>query len=256
MRPSLRTLRHFLWGVAVVCLGLWGWARLDAARFQAEAAEALDGARAAAPELTADAVEAEAEALERAVERELERFAGGEAASATSSLPAGARRDGGDDPGEDSSAATTADTRPTPHRPAAEPATVRLGGTELLGRLRIPRLGLSVVVAEGTDRRTLRRAAGRIPGTAPLGAGGNTGVAGHRDGVFRDLERAAAGDLVLVETPSGTERYRVEAVSIVPPGATGVLADDGRATLTLVTCYPFDTLGPAPERWVVRAVRI
>jgi sortase A len=120
----------------------------------------------------------------------------------------------------------------------------------------IPRIGLSVIVAEGVDRRTLRRAAGRIPGTAPLGGDGNTGVAGHRDGVFRDLERAAAGDLVLVETPAGTRRYRVEAVSIVHPAATEVLAADGRPTLTLVTCYPFDLLGTAPERWVVRARRI
>jgi LPXTG-site transpeptidase (sortase) family protein len=237
----LRILRHLLWGVAVVCLGAWGWARLDAARFQAEAERRLDGAR----------VESAAAALERAVERDL-RQATWRAESGFADDDhdlAGTGATGGAEP-----AATPAAAEPAATQPSPTPAVVRLGASQLLGRVRIPRIGLSVVVAEGIDGRTLRRAAGRIPGTAPLGGGGNTGVAGHRDGVFRDLERAAAGDLVLVETPAGTERYRVEAVSIVPPGATDVLADDGRSTLTLVTCYPFEALGPAPERWIVRAV--
>jgi sortase A len=35
-----------------------------------------------------------------------------------------------------------------------------------------------------------------------------------------------------------------------------VLAADDRPTLTLVTCYPFDLFGPAPDRWVVRARRV
>lgn len=246
---ALRAVRHLLWGVAVVCLGIWGWARADAARFQADAARQLEGA------LAASGAELEASALERAVDEDLRRLAGGVAGN----------RVAGDEGG--------AETRPA--RAAAEAEAGNGGGASrlsvnrvvdaraandrtavALGRVSIPRIGLSAIVAEGVDRRTLRRAAGRIPGTAPLGGDGNTGVAGHRDGVFRDLERAAAGDLVLVETPAGTLRYRVEAVSIVHPGATEVLAADGRPTLTLVTCYPFDLFGPAPDRWVVRARRV
>jgi sortase A len=221
--------------VAVVCLGTWGWARLDAAHFQAAADRRLDGA------LAASAAASEAQELEAAVERELDgpRPA---AAGRTDEAPEAATAD-----------RTARAAGSTTAGRAASPTLATVGATEVLGRLKIPRIGLSVVVAEGVDRRTLRRAAGRIPGTAPLGGDGNVGIAGHRDGVFRDLERAAAGDVLLLETPHGTERYEIEAVRIVHPGATDVLADDGRARLTLVTCYPFDRFGPAPERWVVLA---
>jgi sortase A len=223
--------------VAVVCLGVWGWARADAARFQADAARQLEGA------LAASGAELEASALERAVDEDLRRLAAGVAADES-----GAET-------KPSAATAAAATRATTDSAAVDRAASGRSAVAL-GRVSIPRIGLSAIVAEGVDRRTLRRAAGRIPGTAPLGGDGNTGVAGHRDGVFRDLERAAAGDLVLVETPAGTRRYRVEAVSIVDPGATEVLAADGRPTLTLVTCYPFDLFGPAPDRWVVRARRV
>jgi sortase A len=249
---ALRALRHLLWGVAVVCLGIWGWARLDAARFQAEAERQL------ARSLPASGAELKASALERAVEEDLRRTAGGAAeadASGVASTPiraamgsAAQRAAAGRE-----AAGPPAGARRAGHRHAAAD---RAGAAVALGRVRIPRIGLSAIVAEGVDRRTLRRAAGRIPGTSPLGGDGNTGIAGHRDGVFRDLERAVAGDLILVETPAGTRRYRVEAVSIVHPGVTEVLAADGRPTLTLVTCYPFDLLGPAPDRWVVRARRV
>jgi LPXTG-site transpeptidase (sortase) family protein len=247
--PALRALRHLLWGVAVVCLGVWGWARLDAAQFQAGAERRLERSLAA-PDAE-DEAESEAAALERAVEADLRR------------LVEGAPADAGERAEETGPPAAAAAAQPAVSHTAAarqrnaeNPAVDRAGTTVALGRLRMPRIGLSTMVAEGVDRRTLRRAAGRIPGTAPLGGDGNTGIAGHRDGVFRDLERAAAGDLILVETPAGTQRYRVEAVSIVHPGATEVLAADGRPTLTLVTCYPFDLLGPAPDRWVVRARRV
>jgi sortase A len=231
---TLALLRRLLWGVAVVCLGTWGWARLDAAHFQAAADRRLDGA------LAASAAAIEAQELEAAVARELDGPR--PAAAGTDEAPEAAAAD-----------RTARAASSTTAARAASPTVATVGATEVLGRLRIPRIGLSVVVAEGIDRRTLRRAAGRIPGTAPLGGDGNVGIAGHRDGVFRDLERAAAGDVLLLETPRGTERYEVEAVRIVHPGATEVLADDGRARLTLVTCYPFDRLGPAPERWIVRA---
>ena len=46
------------------------------------------------------------------------------------------------------------------------------------------------------------------------------------------------------------------ALSLVEPQAVEVLADSRDATLTLVTCYPFDFIGPAPKRFIVRAHQI
>ncbi len=124
-----------------------------------------------------------------------------------------------------------------------------------LAVLRIPTLDLAVPVLEGTDDFALNRAVGRIEGTSRLGEGGNIGIAGHRDGFFRDLGSVGPGDRILLETLTGIETFIVEATKIVQPDDVDVLAPTARPTLTLVTCYPFYFVGPAPQRYIVRAVR-
>ena len=137
-----------------------------------------------------------------------------------------------------------------PGRPAA-PQT-----GDPLGRLAIPRVGVATVVVEGDDDLTLSFAAGHIPGTALPGEPGNAALAGHRDGVFRGLARIRRGDLVSLTTPAGTFRYAVESLRVVRPEDTAVLRPTRRPTLTLVTCYPFHYIGPAPKRFIVRAVLV
>jgi sortase A len=125
--------------------------------------------------------------------------------------------------------------------------------TGLVGRLEIPRLGLAAIVEEGVDQRTLRHAAGHLPGTALPGEAGNVVVAGHRDTFFRPLRDVRAGDALRFVTPEGTFEYAVVALDVVSPTATDVLAQGPRAEATLITCYPFGYVGPAPQRFVVRA---
>lgn len=120
--------------------------------------------------------------------------------------------------------------------------------------LRIPSLRLEVPVFAGTNQRALNRGAGHIEGTGAFDAG-NAGIAAHRDGFFRALQGVRVGDLILLDTPLGTTEYRVARIHIVEPDAVGVLADTGAPALTLVTCYPFYYLGPAPQRFIVHAVR-
>jgi sortase A len=130
----------------------------------------------------------------------------------------------------------------------------------LIGRIDIPRLALSVIVMEGTSSKTLRRAAGHISGTALPGQPGNVGISGHRDTFFRPLRNIEANDTITVTTMAGEYRYRVRSTRIVEPDDVTVLApsdDPGdNETLTLVTCYPFYFVGPAPKRFIVRAERI
>lgn len=120
--------------------------------------------------------------------------------------------------------------------------------------LRIARLGLEVPVLEGTDDWTLNRAVGWIEGTAQPGAAGNSGIAGHRDGFFRGLKDIRAGDELEIETLEGARLYRVERTWIVDPEDVSVLEPTASAAVTLVTCYPFYFTGPAPRRFIVRAV--
>jgi sortase A len=123
----------------------------------------------------------------------------------------------------------------------------------LIGRLEIPRLGLSTVVLEGTDEVTLRRAAGHIPGTALPGRPGNVGIAAHRDTFFRPLREIRKQDSILLTTLQGTRHYQVESIRIVFPQDVRVLKASGERILTLVTCYPFYFVGHAPRRFVVQA---
>lgn len=126
----------------------------------------------------------------------------------------------------------------------------------LIGRLEIPRLGVSAIVAEGQEEATLRRAVGHIPGTALPGEGGNVGLAGHRDTFFRPLRHVRTGDHVRLTTIEGAFDYVVESVRVVDPDRLDVLARPARGeALTLVTCYPFEFVGRAPRRYVVRAQR-
>ena len=138
--------------------------------------------------------------------------------------------------------------------PPPGPAADAIAG--LLGRMEIPRLGMTMVVAEGTDETTLRRAGGHIRGTALPGQPGNVGIAGHRDTLFRPLRNIRQDDVIMLTTLQGEYRYRVVTTEIVSPSDVSVLSSDDHEVLTLVTCYPFYFVGPAPDRFIVRAKRI
>jgi len=122
----------------------------------------------------------------------------------------------------------------------------------LIGRLKLPRLGVDAIVRNGADSRTLRRAVGRVPGTALPGEPGNIGLAAHRDTFFRALKGVRKDDRILLETPAGTYEYRVESTTIVSPNNISVLDPTDNPSVTLVTCYPFYYVGKAPKRFIVR----
>ena len=143
-------------------------------------------------------------------------------------------------------ATATSTTTTMPHKTAPS-------GNGLVGRIEVPRLKLSVLAREGVDGKTLRVAAGHIPGTALPGTAGNAGFAAHRDTFFRPLKSVRAGDEVVVTTPGGVYRYGVTDISIVEPADVSVLDSTSDAILTLVTCYPFEYIGNAPQRFIVRA---
>ena len=143
----------------------------------------------------------------------------------------------------------------SPAAPVDPPPSAMAEG--LVGRLEIARLGLSVIVAEGIDKLTLRRAVGHIPGTALPGGPGNIGLAGHRDTFFRPLEGVEVDDIITLTTPAPGSHlsYRVISLRVVSPDDVSVLNPTSNEVLTLVTCHPFSFVGPAPNRFIVRAER-
>jgi len=125
-----------------------------------------------------------------------------------------------------------------------------------LGEIELTRIGVTAMILEGTDDRTLRRAVGHIPGTPLPGQPGNVAIAGHRDTFFRALRNVRQDDEITLMTLEGSYRYRVDSIKVVGPEDTQVLDNSGGDVLTLVTCYPFYFVGPAPRRFIVRAQRI
>jgi sortase A len=147
--------------------------------------------------------------------------------------------------------------RPSP--PAVTPAIptrMPLATRAVVGRIEVPRLRMSAIAREGVDVRTLRGSVGHVPGTALPGEPGNAAFAAHRDTFFRPLEGIRAGDAIVVTTADGVHRYTVVGTRVVDPTEVSVLRSTDRSQLTLVTCYPFDYVGSAPQRFIVQAVLV
>jgi sortase A len=125
-----------------------------------------------------------------------------------------------------------------------------------LGQIEISSISLTAMIEEGDNGRTLRRAVGHVPGTALPGRQGNVVLAGHRDTFFRPLRDIRKGDEITLKTLNGSYRYRVDFTEVVSPKDIEVLGRSACPILTLVTCYPFYFVGPAPQRFIVRASRM
>ena len=122
-----------------------------------------------------------------------------------------------------------------------------------VGTIHIARLGLTAVIVQGASSDILQRAVGHVAETALPGESGNVVLAAHRDTFFRPLKGIRVGDAITVRTHTGEFTYVVVSTAVVTPDAIEVLRPTKDPTLTLVTCFPFSYLGPAPNRFIVRA---
>jgi sortase A len=124
---------------------------------------------------------------------------------------------------------------------------------DVIGEIQVPRLGLNVIVVQGDSPATLRRAVGHLSKSALPGEWGNVALAAHRDTFFRPLREMRVGDEIRFKTPERSFEYLVESIEVVAPDDIQVLEPSTGHDLTLLTCFPFHFVGPAPKRFVVRA---
>lgn len=124
---------------------------------------------------------------------------------------------------------------------------------DLMGELIIPKLGASLPIIHGTDEDELEKGVGHYADSVLPGQSDNSVLSGHRDTVFRELGKVGKGDEFIVNTADGTFTYRVRQVRIVDEDDRTVIVPKPRATLTVSTCYPFDFVGYAPERYILVA---
>ena len=123
-----------------------------------------------------------------------------------------------------------------------------------VGRLEIPRIGISVMVLQGTSEGSLAAGAGHVPGTPLPGTGGNVAIAAHRDTFFRSLKEIRPGDSIRFSTVHQTFEYVVASMETVDPKDTRVIESRAVPELTLITCFPFYYVGSAPKRFIVHAL--
>lgn len=137
--------------------------------------------------------------------------------------------------------------------PQRDPGARAAADPLVLGRIEIPRIGVAAIVREGDDDTTLAIAVGHIAGTARPGERGNMALAGHRDSFFRGLRDIRRQDTIRIVTQKDIFEYTVDSTEVVNPEEIRVLDPTRDTVLTLVTCFPFGFVGPAPNRFIVRA---
>ena len=122
---------------------------------------------------------------------------------------------------------------------AAERRRARVG--QPLGRLIVPRMGLDMVVVNGTDEETLKKGPGRYLGSALPGQGQLVYIAGHRTtylAPFSKIDQLRKGDRVTLVMPYATFVYRVSGYRIVAANDLSVLRSPGHELLELQACHP------------------
>ena len=120
-----------------------------------------------------------------------------------------------------------------------------------LGTLKIPAIGLSVKVYEGTGSKTLAKGAGHFEDTSLWD--GNCCIAAHNRGVnnhFGKLHTLEPGDTITWTTKLGTRTYEVVSVQKVKETDTSGTAATSDNRLTLFTCVR----DQRDYRWMVQAV--
>ena len=124
---------------------------------------------------------------------------------------------------------------------------------ELMGELYIPKLDRSLPIIHGTDEDELAKGVGHYADSVLPGEKDNSVLSGHRDTVFRRLGEVGEGDQLIATTTAGTFTFRVKKVRIVSSDDRTVIVPKAKPTLTVTTCYPFNFIGSAPERYVLEA---
>jgi sortase A len=127
--------------------------------------------------------------------------------------------------------------------------------TRPIARLIAPGQHSDLLVLSGASGRTLAFGPGHLDGSAAPGGAGNSIITGHRDTHFHFLQHVGAGDVFIVEGINGAQaRFRVRRTYVADFRALELPRDTAVPTLTLVTCFPFETVHPGgPLRYVVVA---
>ncbi|WP_243526649.1 class D sortase [Bacillus pseudomycoides] len=151
---------------------------------------------------------------------------------------------------------TETETPPPPEEPVQVPASEvnhQLG--DKVAYLIIPKIQKKYSVYWGTDDKVLKKGVGMFVSeltTTPSGSG-HTVLSGHRDTVFTELGQLKENNQLIVEYENKTYTYNINKHWITDSEDRTVIVQKDEPTLTLTTCYPFDYIGDAPDRYIIES---
>ncbi|MCM2677308.1 class D sortase [Alkalicoccobacillus plakortidis] len=124
-----------------------------------------------------------------------------------------------------------------------------------MSRLVIPEIEKSYKTYWGTDDETLKQGVGMYVSqwTTTPDEKRHTVLSGHRDTVFSELGAVELGDVLYLEYEGQRYEYEIDDIWITDADDRTVIVDKDEATLTLTTCYPFDFVGSAPDRYIIQS---
>ncbi|MCJ8009649.1 class D sortase [Lederbergia wuyishanensis] len=126
---------------------------------------------------------------------------------------------------------------------------------DVIGILEVPALEKEIPILHGVDEEELKIGVGHFPGTAFPGQKNQIVLSGHRDTVFRKFGELKIGDSFIVKMPYGEYEYIIDHTKIVSADdQTIIVPNDGQEVLTVTTCYPFQYIGNAPDRYIIYAL--
>jgi sortase A len=131
---------------------------------------------------------------------------------------------------------------------------IRPKSGENIGDLIIPKLGAILPIIEGTDPDELEKGVGHFAQSVLPGEKDNSVLSGHRDTVFRNVGKLKVGDQLVTKTSAGIFTYKIVKMWIVDDeDRTVIVSHKGKQILTLTTCYPFNWIGSAPQRYIIQS---
>ncbi len=127
---------------------------------------------------------------------------------------------------------------------------------ETAGILHIPKLESNLPIVEGTDEDDLEKGVGHYKGSAYPTQGEQIVLSGHRDTVFKRMGELELGDILTVKLPYGEFSYEIVDTKIVGADDRTIIKPQGKEILTVTTCYPFNFIGSAPDRYIITALPV
>lgn len=137
-----------------------------------------------------------------------------------------------------------------------KPKTIKVDGKEIYGKIIVEKTGEEIPLLIGATEENLKDGANIYDNGILPGESGTVIILGHRETTFGFLENIKENDKIEIETLDGTYTYKVNKTFITKPDDEKILENKKGKNLTLVTCYPFKYVGPAPERFIVNLTEI